>query len=734
MRRRILWFSASLCVLAATAAGGARRAASYLPASCWLTICYDGGHPGLRDTPLHAFLQEAEVQASLAQWQPLVEALWRALDEDAGFPASPALRAAVGTELAIGGAEPGEEAGTSTIVAAVRVGPAGSVTRTAFEALLRHTREKAKPDSVRQFQIGETAATALVDGDGDPHHYAFDGEFLVDASTEALLRRALDPASAKVTARLDDERAFLRLRVDVQAALKLQADGLDEAGRRAVAAFGLDAVRAAEVLVVPRAKRLVVEARVEVPEAAKATGLAKWLTDAPPVDRALLERVPRDAALFWATSMDLGGVWDTIWEAVGKADPEAGEAARGKLAELEGKAGLQVREAFLAALDRGTVVVSSHGLGAIGSSAVVVQRVKDPKKLEASLGQLVNRLDLLLAGAGGNLGPIRTELKPFQYRGHTCRYLWFMGGPALLLGGWAPCYANLGEVFVFARHPLDLKDYLDFVVDDGPSVMEHAEFRKLLPLVPEGASSVSYGEWSSTLVTLYNTVGPLLQFLQGLGDELEVARAPDVANLPSSRLLRRYAKGSVAYSVCEGGRYRMVAQGDGLALLSPHAMPVLGGAAIAAVALPSIGRARTAARRTVDMNNLRQVGMAATMCLNDRNEYPASLAELVERKYIEDPKVLVAPADPNPPKLRNAMACSYESCFDRHARRVFGQGFPAQAILAWDREGFYDGSRCVVFFDGHVELVNDGRFRQLALELERHVEKHTKPRVPKTEF
>ena len=312
MKRRMLGIALLLCVL--PAAGGERRAAAYVPADCWLTVCYDGSHPGLKDTPLHQFLQEPEVRAALAQWQPLLDKLYETMDEGSGLPASAVVRATYGAESAVGLGRPDPAGGPQALVASVRVGGAESVARQALDRMVGALREQAEPDTVKETQVGAAKVLSLVARDGGPAHFCFDGEFLIAGNSEPLLRRAVTGEGESLAAKLGEERAALRVRYDHPAALKHFGDQIDAPGRRVLDALGLGAVRTVEVLVVPRGKRLVLELAIDMPEAAKGAGLARWLADAPSlIDRApaCLGHKPRRRASTFAIHLETSAV--PIW-------------------------------------------------------------------------------------------------------------------------------------------------------------------------------------------------------------------------------------------------------------------------------------------------------------------------------------------------------------------------------------------------------------------------------------
>jgi len=294
---------------------------------------------------------------------------------------------------------------------------------------------------------------------------------------------------------------------------------------------------------------------------------------------------------------------------------------------------------------------------------------------------------------------------------------------------WTPCHTRLGDTFVFAQNPLQLKGFLDSLEDKGPTILENEEFRALSAAVPKGATSIGYASWGDTMQAIYGTLAPLLAMAQGAPD---LHGKLDLANLPSSRLLRRYIKGTVGYTAFENGRFRAEAHTEGLDLLGPQLLP-LGAGLLVGVTVPAVVRARTEARRIQDRNNLNQIAKACATYLNefgDNRFYPKGIAELVDKKVIQK-EFLVSPLDPDPPKLANGVPCSYVSVFDRHPNRVFRDDFPPNEIMAWNRKAFVPGLRSVLFFDSHVETwTDDARFDEEMKRLDEQVKKLTTERRP----
>jgi len=757
MKRLVVSFSLSLVLLAPVVEGGERRALSYVPADAVLALCYDPGHPGFKDTSLYRFSQEPEVKEAARQWRPLIDRALEAVSEGDEFDIASVLRALAGCEMAVAGVADPEKPGELALLLAARVGTGDAPARRVFERAMEQLQAEAKPGSVRQFEIGRLKATGFISEDGEPDCFVFDGPYFVLAESKsgALLRRMLDPAAPKLATQLK-ERALLRFRYDHKAMLKGLLAGKGREGRKVLDAIGLGPLRSVDLAFVPRGKRLVTKFEADFSGEGPRVGVAKWFADAPPFDPGLLKMVPRDAQLFWLSAMNLPGLWDETWASIARVDPRAAQEGRLSMAELADRLGLEFPGVLLRRLGRGTLLISSTDGGVWGGWSVLVQRVRDGQALERDLAQFVGRLGVLL-GDPREPAALGIRLKTFQYRGHTCYYVpitgwpfrlmrrgpgpmvpdpghWLMGYSVLTMTGRAPCFANLGDVFVFAQHPLHLKSYLDFLTDRGPTILDNPEFQSLRKSVPSGATSISYGQWADTIVAFYNTLAPFLMLFQWVEG---VPGGADLANMPSSRLMRRYARGTVAYSIFDGGRYRIEVQGDGVDLLSPHVAPVGVAAVLAGMLLPALTRARSEARLIRDRNNLNQIAKGCATYLNefgDNRFYPKSTGELFDKGVIPDKGVFVSPLDRAPPKLPNGLPCSYVSCFDKYPKRVFRDDFPPNVMMAWDRKAFLKGRRNVLFFDSHVECVGEPRFQGLLKQLDEHVKRLTQERKKGAQF
>jgi len=444
-------------------------------------------------------------------------------------------------------------------------------------------------------------------------------------------------------------------------------------------------------------------------------GLMKALVSTQ-VDKSLLKLAPRDAAIAWASNMSLEDLYAGVLGLINAIDAGGGLGIgiEQNMAAFQARVGVDIQKDIFGSLGRGTVVTTSatSALPAL----IISCTLKDGDRLERGLTKLVAELDAYIKLV--NDPPAGAALKTLTFGQHTIRYLATPGVPVPL----APCYVRTQDRLLLAMSPIHMKDYLLFLDKGEPSVLDNPGFQELAALVPDNAMSIGYSNVGESFVEMYGLLGPLLTLAHGIPNN---PLAVDFANLPSKRTVRKHMFGSISYTYATRNRLVYECQ-------SPFGVPFIGaapaglpavavGGVMAGMLLPALARARNEARLVRDRNNLNMLGKGFFTYLNDHGEnrfYPRSIAELWDKEVLPDRQIFVSPLDRAPPKLPNGLACSYESCFDRHPNRIFRDDFPPNVICAWDRVPFVRGRRNVLFFDSHVEAMGEMRFQELLRQLD----------------
>ncbi len=115
----------------------------------------------------------------------------------------------------------------------------------------------------------------------------------------------------------------------------------------------------------------------------------------------------------------------------------------------------------------------------------------------------------------------------------------------------------------------------------------------------------------------------------------------------------------------------------------------------AAMVMPALERARSAAKEAKSRSNLHMIGLGIAMYRNAHDDqFPATLAPLVSEGYLDDASTFVDPADQHPVKHPGQdFPSSYEYV------GPVDPNVPSEFILAYSRKGLYPGGRNVLFPD-----------------------------------
>ncbi len=132
-------------------------------------------------------------------------------------------------------------------------------------------------------------------------------------------------------------------------------------------------------------------------------------------------------------------------------------------------------------------------------------------------------------------------------------------------------------------------------------------------------------------------------------------------------------------------------------------------AILAALLYPALASARTKARQTMELNQLKQIGMAIFIYSDDfESRTPPDMAAIVD--YLGGTEVLISPTrqDRTPPTLAEVREGRIDYVYRRPAEKLMQVEDVSVTVIAHGKPENFENALCVLFADGHVEVYNDG--------------------------
>lgn len=316
-----------------------------------------------------------------------------------------------------------------------------------------------------------------------------------------------------------------------------------------------------------------------------------------------LARVPADALLAQAWSLDLSKTLAALLDVTAAADPDAAAQARQGLEQFRAVAGIDVDRHVLAPLGPDWTVLSLPAPGGMLPNLAIIAGVRDQPTFarthKALLGILRN------AGAAGD---VKFAVRELPYREHTLFCLDVAGeGMAIPV---TPTWCLTDDSLLITLSPQLMKTLLARDAADGG-----------IGRLPEVRDAVAGGEPGlvgvmdpvslvGTLCAFYEMAVPVGRSVLGQqGITLDLPQLPPASAImpfvrPSVTVVRHEADGILVRSTGSVPLGPLTAGGGALGI-SPASTPVLVG-----LLLPAVQSAREAARRTQAMSNIRQVLLA----------------------------------------------------------------------------------------------------------------------------
>lgn len=482
------------------------------------------------------------------------------------------------------------------------------------KSLLGNLEKKLKERSPNQkeafvSQWKRYSVTSL--GEEGPHWAVLGETVLFSAQKKSLLDmidRAEDPSAGKLAdfasfraarSALGTENSFLAY-ANVQGALKKIESEMDEQARRVVSALGLWELRSLSIGIGFKGNGVVEGFYLHAP--GQRTGLLKMLSLKNLEGRAA-DLVPSGAPIYSAARINLAELYDEALKIVEAIEPDASQQLEEKIEAVEKELGFSIRDDLCEAV--GEVWVSYNlfpeGGGVIPDGITIVE-LKDQARFERCFKKL--------AQAAGK------ELKDLSWKGRTIHYLpnYLPQSVAAPMQGLPVqfsqpmAYTLIGNRAYLSPTVVGLKRMFQRMdggvvpvsADRGQATLAGSEaYRRADSLLGGAAAAEMYWDVGGTFQWIYNSLGSFAVYFQETLDQLGVPL--DTQRLPLGETIGQYLDPSLTRvsSDAEGIKVQSYSS-TGLTVTG-----VFGGAIVAAIAVPRLMMARSAAQEVSALSELR---------------------------------------------------------------------------------------------------------------------------------
>jgi hypothetical protein len=408
-----------------------------------------------------------------------------------------------------------------------------------------------------------------------------------------------------------------------------------------------------------------------VESAGPRTGLMSML-DVKPLSEDFLKLAPADANTMFAGTFDIAKFLGVIRTAIAQVDPQAGEISEKVVGALSLYVGRDFQKEVLDPLGEHWLSYASPTIAGRGLFGVIlINELDDPKKAEQGLMATQIAAFNTVAGFLSRVG--------MTLRGQNIK------ADGLSINYWAipllaPSWSVKDKYLIAALFPQNVISAHHFIAGGGKSILENPNFADLRKRLggPSQVAGVSYVDLQQTAGDGYQGLLVLSRLALGAGDLFGV-KSPEPVIPPLDVLLKHVAPcGSIAWVDDAGWHSKSIASFPGAQILGGGNNAALGMIMQMVPALaPVIGR-----EAHVQADQTQELARAAYLNLNPEQR-AAWVNQTADVTYVGKGQKLTT------------------------IKR------PSDAVLAYQKALKPDGKLVVVFADGHPEIAEAGRFKQL---------------------
>ena len=411
-----------------------------------------------------------------------------------------------------------------------------------------------------------------------------------------------------------------------------------------------------------------------------------------------LKLIPADASWAYIERADNAADYDNFLKLATKLEPDKKgmDTASGVIKEIERRIGMSLRDDLVASIGETTAIFDAPSNGGLFiTGATILVELKDRERFDRFLRR---GIDVIVEETNSK---DEVSIRQATIGTHKISFVHFGEFPT----GVAPAWGYADKHVVIALYPQIVAATLDRLASKDAGLPSNKEFAAQWAAMPKNSSTMGWFDTPRLLPYLHGLLLPAAQ-LACAGAASEGADL-DISLIPPLSTFQKYFRPSMLAAATQEDGFVFVTRGtlplEGLGVVAVGTAPLA-----AAVAMPALAQARSQARRTVSMSNIKQITMAMMMYSADhKGRLPENLKEIDKYLGGSAAQVLRSPVAPE----GSEESYIYIPGLDPEHGRA------SQTMVVYEKPEHYNNEGTVAgFLDGHVEFVQKSRFDRLLKE------------------